>query len=161
MSLLLKIQMGKIGKILLGAGLIWYGVLRGASAMVVRLYSWTLQAIDIANGMISAQLNIFVQNPLFVGITIKRISGDIYLNGDKVGYIDHELNYHLAAGKSQIVPVSINVDSSASVNTVLNNMLNGTKGVYTFAFDGKLYIGSKNVGVPLQFSFDWDGAGVI
>ena len=153
--------MAKLGKILLGAGLIWFGVLRGASAMVVRLQSWRLEKISVSDGMIGVLLNIFVKNPLFVGMTIKRISGDIYLNGDKVGYVDHELNYHLAAGKSQIVPVSINIDASASANTLVNNILNGANGAYTFAFDGKMYVGNKNVGVPLQFSFDWDGGGIV
>ena len=149
--------MRNIIKIVGGFALLWYGILRGASAMIVKLYSWSLNNINFDDHTLEIQLNIFVKNPLWVGLTIEGIKGDVYLNGEKVGYISQELQYYLSGGNTHIIPLVVNVSANAGVNAFWQNISTGAGDKYIFAFDGNIYVGSKGVGVPVQFSFNWDG----
>lgn len=146
----------RLVKIGLGAGLLWYGVLRGAKGLVVRIHSYSFQSVSISNMTASLNLNLSIKNPLLVGITIKGIQGDVFAQGEKIGQINTAYNYYLAGGKTHVLPVAVTLDLSSVGQAALLNIQSGDIRTLTIAFSGKLYAGKYNVGVPLKFELDYN-----
>lgn len=142
-------------KIGLGLGLLWYGVLRGAKALVVRVQSYSFRTLSLTDGTVSLNLNLLVKNPLFVGVTIKGITGEVYAQGQKIGYVNTNLDYFLGGAKAHIIPVVVNLQFTDVMRAALLNVQSGDVRTLTVAFDGKLFVGQKNIGIPLQFEFDY------
>lgn len=147
----------QIVKIGLGGLLLYYGILRGARALVVGIKSYSFRNIDLANGTVGLNLNFYIKNPLFVGLTLKGIKGYVYAQGQKVGYINTEINYYLSGGgRTHVVPVVVNLVLGGLADAVLANIQSGDIRTLTVAFDGRLYVGNWNVGVPLQITLDYN-----
>lgn len=143
-------------KIGFGFGLLWYGILRGAKGLVVRISSYAFQSVNLSDMTANLNLNLSIKNPLLVGITIKGIQGDVYAQGEKVGTINTTYDYYLAGGKTHILPVVVKLDLSSIGTAALLNIQSGDIRTLTIAFDGKLYAGKGYVGIPLKFTFDYD-----
>ena len=148
--------MERLVKIGFGLGLLWYGVLRGAKGLVVRIHSYSFNNVNLSDMTASLNLNLSIKNPLLVGLTIKGIQGDVYAQGQKVGYINTTYNYYLAGGKTHVLPVIVNLDLSGVGGAALLNIQSGDVRTLTIAFDGKLFVGKYNVGVPLKFELDYN-----
>lgn len=140
----------------LGFGLVWYGVLRGAKGLIVKVYDYAFRGLDITTGTVSLALNFLVKNPLFVGITIKGITGDIYAQGQKVGYINTVTDYYLAGGHTHIIPVIANLTFSGAAQALIANIQSKDIRTLTISFDGKIYAGKYGVGVPVQIELDYN-----
>ena len=143
-------------KIFGGLALLWYGVFRGASAMIVAVRSWRFNSIDIANRTVFIDLNMLVKNPLFIGMTLNSIVGDVYIQGKNVGGINTTLNYFLSGGHTHIVPVSVGLDLHDISDAAILNIQSGDIRTLTVAFDGKLYVGKSNIGIPVQVMLDYN-----
>ena len=148
--------MEKTLKIIAGAALIWFGVLRGASAMVVGIRSWVLKRIDAIAGEMTVVLNFMIKNPLFVGLTLKGVEGSIYIQGKKVGTIDHPMDYYLSGGHTHVIPVSVDLDLHDLGQAAILNIQSGDVRTLTVAFTGKLFVGAHSVGVPVEVSLNWN-----
>ena len=149
-------MISKAAKILGGAALLWWGVLRGASALMVGIKSWAFRGIDLDNGNVDITLNFLIKNPLFVGLTLKSITGDIYVQGQKVGIVNGTYNYYLSGGHTHQIPVIVRLNMGNVGQAALLNIQSGDVRTLTIAFDGKLYIGKANVPVPVQVEYNWE-----
>lgn len=148
--------MNNTAKILGGLALLWYGVFRGASAMIVNIKSFMIRSIDVANRTMDITLNFLIKNPLFVGLTLNRLKGNVYIQGVNVGEIDTELNYHLSGGYTHIVPVAVHLGLSELGQAAILNIQSGDIRTITIAFAGHLYVGRYNVAVPVEMTLNWN-----
>ena len=148
--------MSDLLKIGLGIGLLWYGVLRGAKGLIVRVHSYSFRNVNLVDGTVSLNLNLLIKNPLLVGLTIKNVTGDVYAQGIKVGYVNTSYDYYIAGGKTHILPVIVNLQVGNVLQSALQNIQSGDVKTLTVAFNGKLYVSNYSVGVPLQFEFDYN-----
>ena len=147
---------GSIIKIGLGAALLWYGILRGAKALAVNVHSYTFRSLDIANDTVSFDLNISIKNPLLVGITVSGIEGDIYVQGVKAGYVNMQFNYYISGGRTHILPIVVNLKLSSLSQAAIQNIQSGDLQTLTVSFNGKLYVGSYGVAIPIQLDYNYN-----
>lgn len=140
----------------MGAGLLWFGILRGAKGLVVRIKSYSFRSIDLTNNTVSLNLNLLIKNPLLVGLTIKGVMGDVFVQGYKVGTINTAYDYYLAGGHTHVLPVVVNLQMASVGQAALLNIQSGDIRTLTIAFNGKLYVGSRTIGIPLQFELDYN-----
>ena len=148
--------MNKLVKIGLGAGLLWFGILRGAKGLVVRIKSYSFRSVNLTDNTVSLNLNLMIKNPLLVGLTIKGVLGDVFVQGYKVGTINTAYDYYLAGGHTHVLPVVVNLNMAQVGQAALLNIQSGDIRTLTIAFNGKLYVGSKTIGIPLQFELDYN-----
>lgn len=149
-------MINKIVKIGLGVSLLWYGVLRGARGLVLKVHSYSFRSLDLNTNTVALNLNLSIKNPLLVGLTIKGVMGDVYVQGLKVGYINTTYDYYLSGGRTHVLPVVVNLDLSDTGAAVIQNIQSGDISTLTIAFDGKIYIGAHKIGIPLQFELDYN-----
>ena len=140
----------------MGAGLLWFGILRGAKGLVVRIKSYSFRSIDLTNNTVSLNLNLLIKNPLLVGLTIKGVMGDVFVQGYKVGTINTAYDYYLAGGHTHVLPVVVNLQMASVGQAALLNIQSGDIRTLTIAFNGKLFVGSRTIGIPLQFELDYN-----
>ena len=143
------------GKIIGGLAIVWYAVLRGASALAVGIKGWALNGVDLDSKKIGITLQFAIANPLFIGLTIRGIQGDVYVQGQKVGSVDNTYDYFLAGRHTHIIPVLVQLDSTALGQAAIANIKTGNVRTLTIAFNGKLLVGSASVPVPIQITYDW------
>lgn len=143
-------------KILFGLVLLYYGVLRGAKSLIVKVKSYSFAGVDIANGTVQLYLNLLIKNPLVVGVQIKGAIGDVYVQGHKVGYVNMSYDYYLAGGHTHILPVVVNLSMGDVAQGALLNIQSGDIRNLTIAFDGKVYAGKNMIGIPVQFELDYN-----
>lgn len=143
-------------KICAAFGLGWWAVLRGINALVVGVKSWQFKGLDLSNGIVDFTINFVIKNPLIVGLTLKRISGDLYIQGQKVGYINSVYDYFLSGGHTHQIPVGIRIKISQLGSAVIANIQTGDIKSLTIAFDGQITVGSAGVSLPIQWSTDWN-----
>lgn len=148
--------MSRLVKIGLGVGFLWYAVLRGAKGLVVKVKSFSFHSIDPAAMTVSLNLNLLVKNPLIVGLTIKGVQGKVYAQGHEVGNVDTAYNYHIAGGKTHILPVIVNLAMQSVGEAAWLNIQSGDIKSLTIAFDGYVFVGDSGVRIPLQFAFDYN-----
>ena len=148
--------MDRLLKIGLGLGLLWYGILRGAKGLVVRIGSYGFRSINIDDLSVNLNLNLIVKNPLVVGLTIKGVLGDVYVQGQKVGTVNTAYDYYLAGGHTHMLPVVVNLQLASVGQAALLNIQSGDIRSLTIAFNGKLFVGSRTIGIPLQFELDYN-----
>ena len=149
-------DVNKIAKIALGAGLLWYGVLRGAKALVIGVRDWKFGGINLEANTVQLYLNFLIKNPLFVGITLRSIQGDIYIQGQKAGYINTTVDYYLSGFHTHVVPVVVNLDMGGVLKSVLANIMSEDVRSLTISFDGKIYAGKYSVGIPVNINLDYN-----
>ena len=146
-------QLVKIG---LGAAILWYGVLRGAKALMVGVRDFSFRGLNMTDGTVSLNLKFLIKNPLLIGLTLKRISGEVYAQGQKVGYINTTIDYYLSGGHTHVVPVVVNLFMADLGQAALLNIQSGDIRTLTITFAGKIYIGSYNVGVPVDITLNYE-----
>lgn len=148
--------MSSLSKILFGASCLWFAVLRGARALSVKIYNYSFRSVSLTDMTVSLNLNFLVKNPLFVGLTIKSIQGDVYIQGENVGYVNTTINYYLSGGHTHVIPVIVNLDLSSVGTAAMLNIQSGDVRTLTIAFDGKMYVGEKSVEIPLKIDLDYN-----
>lgn len=148
--------MEKWVKIGLGLALLYYGVLQGARGLVIGVQNFAFKSIDFVSSTVSLYLNLRIKNPLLVGLTIKGVQGDVYAQGKKVGYVNTTYDYYLGGGRTHIVPVIVNLQMQEVGQAALLNIQSGDIRTLQIAFDGKVYVGDWNIGIPLQIELDYN-----
>lgn len=148
--------MERLLKIGAGLGLLWYGVLRGARGLVVGVQSYSFRGLSLTDGTVSFYLNILVKNPLVVGLTLKGVVGDVYIQGQRVGKVNTAYDYYLAGGKTHIIPVVVDLQLSGLGQAAILNIQSGDVRSLTIGFDGKLFIGNYYVGIPLRLDLNYN-----
>lgn len=142
----------QIAKIGLGISALWLGILRGAKALIVMLNGYDIKNIDILNLSATLTLRFYIKNPLFIGITLKSIEGDIYLNGTKVGFINNHYDYYLAGARSHVIPVSAVISGAEILKSIFSDLNAGIIKGKTVSFDGKITVGKYNIPIPVQIT---------
>lgn len=148
--------MNNITKIAIGGLALWYFVLRGASAVITKLKSYSIRYIDLTNKQLDINLSFYIKNPLFVGIELKKISGDIYIQGNKCGMIDTQLDYYLSGLHTHIIPIVANLDIEDLGQSVITNIQSGNVRTLTIAFNGAIHVGEYGIPIPLEITLDWN-----
>ena len=143
-------------KIGAAVGLLWWGVLRGINALMIGVKSWQFRGLDLTNGIVDFNINFLIKNPLIVGLTLNKIYGDLYIQGQKVGYVNSAYDYFLAGGRTHQIPVGIRIKIGQLGSAVIANIQSGDIKSLTIAFDGKILIGSAGVPLPIHWSTDWN-----
>ena len=80
----------------------------------------------------------------------------MYIQGQKVGYVNSIYNYYLSGGHTHQIPVNVRLQISQLGAAVWANIQTGDIKNLTIAFDGKIYIGSAGVPIPIQWSTDYN-----
>ena len=124
--------------------------------MIVAVRDYSFRGLSLTDGTVSLNLNFLIKNPLFVGLTLKGIAGDVYAQGQKVGYINTTIDYYLSGGHTHVVPVVVNLNMSSVGQAALLNIQSGDISTLTIAFDGKIYIGSYSIGIPVQITLNYE-----
>lgn len=143
-------------KIAMGAGLLWYGVLRGARGLKIGCQSFEFDHIDVANGTADIKLNIYIKNPLLIGVKLKGIQGDVYIQDQKAGTVDMQYDYKISGGKTHIIPIIVKLAISGTAQAALSLIQSGQIQNLTVAFDGKVMAGEHALAVPVKFTLDWE-----
>lgn len=146
----------QIVKIGLGAAFLWYGILRGARALMVGVRDFSFRGLNMTDGTVSLNLNFLIKNPLLVGLTLKGITGEVYAQGVKVGYVNTTIDYYLSGGHTHVVPVVVNLNIADLGQAAMQNIQSGDIRTLTIVFAGKIYIGSYNVGLPVEITLNYE-----
>lgn len=133
----------------------YYIVLRRAKALITNIRSWRFSHIDINTGLIYINLNFTIQNPLNVGLTLRGVHGDVFVNGILAGRINNEYKFYLTSEKTSVLPVQVALNMSMLTEALLHGLQNGEN--ISLAFNGNMYIGSLRVAVPVQIEYKTDG----
>ena len=137
------------------AAVAWYGILRGAKRLMIVIKDYTLNYINLSEGTVGLSVQFVIKNPLLIGLTLSRIEGQVFAQGQQVGTIDEELNYYIAGGRTHILPVNVELLLSSVQRAAMANIESGDIHTFTVDFDGKLYVSNYNIPVPIQFSFNY------
>lgn len=148
--------MNRLGKIIIGGALLWYGVLRGARGLVVKVRDYAFSGLSLTDNTMQLTLNLLIKNPLLVGVTIKGVTGEVYAQGFRIGGVNTTYNYYIAGGKTHILPVVVNLNMSDVLHAGLMNIQSGDVRTLTIAFDGYIMAGKYDIKVPLQFELDYN-----
>ena len=142
--------------LVIGGALLWYGIRRGTKNLITKVYSYSFRSINITDLTVSLNLNILVKNPLMVGVTLKGVTGDVYMQGHKVGVVNTTYDYYLAGGKTHIVPVIVTLQMAEIGEAALLNIQSGNIQNLNISFDGKLYASNYNLPIPVQFDLKYN-----
>lgn len=141
----------------MAAGLLYYGVLRGANALMVGVRSYGLKSVDVADGTITLQVNFVIKNPLWVGIRLRSIDGDVFIQGVKCGVVDMHYDYYMSGNRTHTIPVLVTVDTSNLGQAVLANISTGNIRALTVDFDGGVTVGKSDLlRLPIKKTLTWE-----
>lgn len=139
-----------------GLAAIWYGAVNAWRSLIVGVSNYAFRGFDLTTGSVQLYLNIMVKNPLLFGVTVKSVQGDVYIQGQRVGYINTTLDYYVTGGgKTHILPVIVNLSIAGVANGLLANINSGDVRSLQVAFDGKIYVTNKNIPIPVQKELTW------
>ena len=140
-----------------GAALLYYRVLRGASALYVGIKNYRFGSISLANNTAEFIITFLLNNPLYVGLRLKAISGDIYIQGIKCGTINANYDRYLAGRHAWNVAVPITIDLGQLASAVVENISTGNINTLTISFDGAIVIGGTGlVRIPFSKTLSYD-----
>jgi len=145
--------LAKIG----GAAFLYFGVLRGASALYLGIKSYRFNHISLQDNTAEFIITFLIRNPLFVGIKLKSITGDVYIQGIKCGTINVSYDRYLAGRKTWSVAVPVTIDLGQFSSAIIQNINSGDVSTLTISFDGAVYVGDTGlVRVPFSKTVTWD-----
>lgn len=137
----------KLIKILALSGILYYLLLRTTKALIVSLKSYAIQNFDFGAKKIYMRLNFEAKNPIKVGVVIKRISGDVYVNGLLSGWISNDINFYLGANGTSVIPVVAELSIDGLTDAVLHTLESGEEH-NTIAFNGT--VETELAKIPIQ-----------
>lgn len=150
-------MMKKTARIMAGLGLLYIAVLRGASALAVGIRGYQIEGVDLSNGEVRIKLFFYIKNPLLIGVKLQGITGDVYMQSMKVGYVNSSYDYYLSGAKTHVVPVTVVCDIRSLGEAAVANIQSGNIQTLTVAFDGSIVVGSKGiVTIPIQKTLTWE-----
>ena len=145
--------LGKIG----AAAFLYFGVLRGASALYLGIKDYYFQSISLTQNSARFIVTFLINNPLFVGLTLKSISGDVYIQGNKCGTVNVDYDKYLAGRQAWSVAVPVDIDLSQLTASIIDNINTGNINTLTIAFDGGIIIGGTGlVRIPFAKTVTWN-----
>lgn len=129
----------------------WYGVLRGARALFIGVTGFRFTGLSLVENTATFVLNFVIQNPLFVGIKLDKVVGDVYIQGIKCGRVDNVYQYYMTGGKAHNIPVAVTIDLSQLTHAAVENIMSGDVNTLTVSFDGSVTVGDNGlVAIPIQ-----------
>lgn len=150
-----KINMQK-GYVIGAAALLFvYKVLRSINALKIRLQSYEISSVNVADGTVGMYLYFSINNPLWVGLTLREISGTLVSQSiDKVetiGTIYNRYNYFIRGNATHIIRAAVKVESKSVLAALVQNVQSGSVDNMLITFDGKLVFGgTREVALPIK-----------
>lgn len=148
--------MNKTGKILLVCGLLYYTIARGVNALDISIRGAQFGGLDLTKKEVQVKLFFYIKNPLLIGIKLRGITGDVYMQGLKVGYVNSSYDYFLSGGRTQTVPVTVTCNIASLSEAMIANIQSGNIQTLTVAFDGYITAGKNGVALPIQKTIGWN-----
>lgn len=142
-------------KILAAAAALYYLVLRGARALIVEVGNYSVHSVDLLNERITLRINFLINNPLLVGITLKGIDGDIYVQGVRTGRVNMKYDYYLSGRHAHSIPVLVELSTSQMTDAIIANIKTGNINTLTIAFDGGIIVSDSLVRIPVNKVLTW------
>lgn len=144
------------GWIFAGVGaLLFYKVFRSAQAVKITLNSYEFGGVDLETGTVGMYLYFTINNPLWVGVTLKEISGEMIAQTggqpEIVGTVQNKYNYFIRGNATHVVRAKIDVSSKSVLSALIQNIQSGDINNLLLTFDGKVVFGSKKeVAIPIK-----------
>lgn len=144
----------KAKKVLIASSLaivLYMIAVRGIRNVDVAVKSVVFRSMDFLASLVYLTVNLAVKNPLSIGVTVRGITGDLYINGQLAGKVNQNMNTYLTGGSESILPV----DATISVNNVTQIVLDAITvrdfSSVVIAFNGSVLVGDLNIAIPVQF----------
>ena len=142
-------------KIGLGLGVAYLAYRVAVKGLVVGVSKILFKGLDLTNMTAQIQLNVSVRNPLPFGVKVNNITGNVYAQGVNVGYINTTFDYFLAAERTHVLPVIINLTGKGLGEALWKNIQTGDIQTLVIDFVGQLHVTKLNISVPIELSFDY------
>lgn len=136
--------------IIAGIALLFFGVLRGATALSVSLYQWGVKNVNIADMTADLVFKMLIKNPLLVGVRLKGIQGDVYINGKQSGAVNNVYDYQLSGMKSHVIPITVEIFGTELISVIANNLQQSLDKDINVRFNGKIMVG--NISIPVDIT---------
>ena len=147
--------MNNWAKIGLGIGALWLAYKVAARGLVVGVSKVLLKGIDLSQGVAQVQLNVSVRNPLPFGVKVKDLTGDVYAQGVRIGYVNTVFDYLLGAERVHTLPVIVNLTAQGMGEALWKNIQTGDINTLILDFNGNLHVTNAGIAVPVDLSFNW------
>ena len=144
------------GWILTGlVAILFLKVSRSARALKIALSSYEIDSVNLVDGTVGMYLYFTINNPLWVGVTLKEISGSLMAQSgeqiETIGTVDNKYNYFIRGNATHVVRAKINISSKSALTALMQNIQSGDVNNLLLTFDGKLTFGSGNgVAIPIK-----------
>lgn len=101
------------------------------------------------------KLFFYIKNPLLIGVKLRAIVGDVYMQGMKVGYVNSSYDYFLSGCKTHVIPVTVTCGIAQLGEAMIANIQSGNIQTLTVSFDGYITAGKNGVTIPVQKTLNW------
>lgn len=99
-------------------------------------------------GGIGLRLYARVQNPNAFGLTLSRLAGNLFIEGQRTANVDLPLGLPLRAGEDTVLPIDINV-SFADIPSIVTTIQQAiTKSTVAYRLDGTFAVDAGPLGQP-------------
>lgn len=147
----------RLGYIVIGAALLYYSVLRGVNALAVWLAKYEFVSVSLTQKTIRFRLYFAIKNPLLVGLKLRLIEGDVYVQGVKIGSTNMAYDYYLAGQKTHVIPVELECSMQGLTEAAITNLQTGDPRTLTISFVGHIGVGdSYVVRLPIEKTLNWE-----
>lgn len=124
----------------------WYFFLRGAIALRVGLKS--VRLVEVFGDRATVEIMLYVYNPTLASVLVRSLRGTVSVMGMPVGEIDYPVNARIKARRTAVVPVMVDVSSSAFGEAMWNNIQTGHIETMAIELNGSVVCGEK---VPISY----------
>jgi len=143
--------------ILAFGALLFYKVFRSVQALKITLASYEVDSVNVADGTVRMALYFRIVNPLWIGITLKEISGELTATSDPntepevIGTVYNRYNYFIRGNATHTVRAAVKVNTKSVIASAIENINSGDINNYLLKFDGKLVFGgTREVSLPIR-----------
>ena len=140
-----------------GVALFITQVLRGIQALRITLDGYSFDSVSLSDGTVGMYLYFKIVNPLWVGITLKEISGELTAVSDQtqqpeiIGTVYNRYNYFIRGNATHQVRAKIKVNAQSVIAATMQNVASGDINNLLLTFSGKLVFGgTKEVSLPIK-----------
>lgn len=138
------------GILLIAGAALWYGVLRGVNAIKIQVEK--LGLVRVSTNTIDFNLSILIKNPLWIGVAIDEIMGDVYVMSEHVATINQPVRQIIGARRLNRIYITFSAYIEQLGSALLQNIQTGDIRTLTARFDG--YIVVKGIKIPIDKQFD-------
>lgn len=152
----MKKDWNKIVGYSIGFGLLFYGLFKNVKSLKFGVRDYSISDLNLSAGTAVLKINIYIKNPLLVGVLVRAITGDVYAQGVKVGNVNTTYDYKISGRKTHILPILVNLNLSNVGSAVMQNIATGDIKTLELRFDGFVAVGEYYTNIPVKLNFNYD-----